>query len=177
MNRIRNTNLTSAASTSSGVGLSPSLSLAPSSSSVALGQITGAMGSTITLVPFSSGRELSREGKRIAAELQRQALIIMGQSIKTNLGVSAIASMHLHANGTFLRTTQEIITARNAARVGRSKDHQAYIDLFTQRQMEMFGSSVLTAVDLGTGNVLAAIQQTLDLEPEKRGFWNRLLGR
>jgi hypothetical protein len=43
--------------------------------------------------------------------------------------------------------------------------------------MEMFGSSVLNAVDIGTGNVLVEIQRSLDLPPEKRGFWERLLGK
>jgi len=104
-------------------------------------------------------------------------------STKARFGASKIGEIHQHASLTFDETTSFIVEIKD--RSGRSQQHQAYADQFSERQIQLLAQHLLGVVDVSATGIGVEIHRPPypppepepPLEPKRRaGFLQRLLG-
>ena len=133
-------------------------------------------GANTQLMPFEPGRGLSRMEEKVVEQLHVQKLVIEAQTNKTVFGMSQIAFLHEHAATTFDHALDVVFTIKEQT---RSKEHQAYVDEFTARQLSMFGREMLGAIDVGATNIAFEVHRSLFPEPdtpEPPSWWKRTFG-
>jgi hypothetical protein len=115
------------------------LGLAPPSSDF------GSVGTEI--VPWGSRWEMSKEDERInqEAQLHRRAIEIIESKVR--LGTFKIGEIHQHAMQTFEETTSFIVEIKDQA--GRSQQHQAYIDQYSERHIQLLAQHLMGITDVG----------------------------
>jgi len=126
------------------------------------------------LAPFSPGRALTKDQRRILEEWHKETLVIDTTAAKTVFGMSKIAEIHQHASIKFDETVDYILAVKEEE---HSREHQQYVDEFSTRQIQLLAKHLLGAIEVGGTNIGIEIHRSLYLlsEPEQRSFWQRLL--
>ena len=127
------------------------------------------------LVPYQPGRALTKEELRIIAEWEKEQLVIDVTTAKAACGMQKIGEVHQHAATIFDETAGYILAVKAEQ---RGKEHQAYVDEFSTRQLQMFGRQMLGTVESATYNIGVEIHRSLyfQTEEEKHSFLQRLFG-
>ena len=128
------------------------------------------------LSPYEPDRTPTRQEQKVVDALRLERLVIEAQTAKTTFGMSQIAKLHEHGSATFDAAVAEVFAIKEQS---RSKEHQAYIDEFSTRQLSMFGREMLGAMDVGATGIAFEIHRSLYPEqeqPEPRSVWKRLFG-
>jgi hypothetical protein len=118
--------------------------------------------------PLPIGRELTPEEQQIVRAMERQSLIIASTGAREEYGINVITKMHAHGVQAFEQAAADIMAVREGQRGLRSKEHQTWVELYTDRAMELMGTTILAAVDVASQNILVEVGRSLDLRPEKR---------
>lgn len=129
-----------------------------------------------SLVHWGPRQAPSRDEKELIAVGGKQRLAITIIATKARLGASMITEIHQHGSLTFDGTTGFIMEVKD--RPGRSQQHQAYINQFSERQIQLLAQQLLATIDIGAAGIGIEIHKSpYPPEPERRpGFLQRLFG-
>ena len=132
----------------------------------------------VDLALWSSRQPSNRSDKRLIDEARKRQLAMYIIDTQTRFGLSRIAEIHRHASLVFDETCGFILEAKDQP--GRSPQHQAYVDEFSERQVQLLAQTSLAMSDVGATSIGIEIHQSPyppPSEPARRpGFWQRLLG-
>lgn len=132
------------------------------------------------LASQASNRQLDKREKQIT-ELSREHRSVMELTAdNARFGMTMIGKIHEHASSTFEETITYIVDTRNQP--GRDDEHQAYIDQFSLRQIQLCAQQMLAVIDVGATGVGMEIHRSLYPPPEEApengtGFFARLFGK
>jgi hypothetical protein len=120
---------------------------------LALPPLRSDFGSTAdtSLVPWSAREPLNRREKRITEESHSQDLVIDLIAQQARFGMTMIGRIHEHGNKTFNGTTEFIMEVKNDS--DRTEEHQAYIDQFSQRQIQLLAQQLFAVIDVSATGV------------------------
>ena len=144
---------------------------------LALTPLASDFGTTISLAPWSSRWALTEDEKRLNEEARMQQLAIEAIAAKARFGASKVGEIHQHASLTFDETVGFVMEVKD--RPGRSQQHQAYIDEFTERQVQLLAQHSLGVVDVGATSIGLEVHRDVYSPPGSRrraGFLQRLFG-
>ena len=128
------------------------------------------------MISYQPSQAAAKFEQRTWEELHKQELLISGQAIKTNLGMTKIAEMHQHGLTTFDNAVGQIFAIKEQP---RGKQPQAVIDEFTMRQIGIMGRGILSTIEIGATNVARVVHEPFNPPPEApepRSLWKRLFG-
>jgi hypothetical protein len=135
------------------------------------------LGNIGSLTPWSGGRTLTNTERGLLDEASSQKLAISCIFEKTVFGMSQIAEMEQHALATFDDSISFFMDVKY--REGRSKEHQAYIDAFTERLSQMSAKHMFGSLELGASGIASIVHSSPYPPPppsRRRGLLERLLG-
>lgn len=134
-------------------------------------QPTGNLG----LMPYSATRrEVSREESRVLQEFRREELIIDLSAEKGKLGIRKLGEVQQCATDLFGETVTSMLDSKNRA---KGTEAQAYVEEFTMHQIQMYARHMLGTLEVVGTNIGLEVHRSLNLPPEQRGFWARLLDK
>ncbi len=134
------------------------------------------LGSSATLATWNSHRAITISELRLLDEASLQKLAMVMIEEKTLLGMSQMAGLEQHASTTFDETVGFLMEVRD--RAGRGKEHQAYLDEFTQRMVQMAAKHMLGAVEVGATGIAKEIDRSpYPAPPPHRSLLERLIRR
>ena len=128
-----------------------------------------------SIVPLDSTRSSHRDEQWIVDEQHKQTLIMQGFEIKTVQAMKLMAEIQKEGIVTFDEATAFIFLIKDEQ---RNKEHQAYIEEFCARSLQMMGRHILAITEVGATNIGMEVHRSLyppgPIEP--RGFFKRLFG-
>jgi hypothetical protein len=131
-----------------------------------------------SLVPWSARKSLNKNEKRLIESAHEQWLTIDIIATKARFGTRMIGEIHKHGSLTFDEATSFIVDIKDQP--GRSQQHQAYIDQFSERQIQLLAQQALAAIDVSATGIGVEIHRDPHPpdEPEPRpGFLQRVFGK
>lgn len=138
-------------------------------------------GSGTGLDPHASNRPLRKREKQIIRLSQEQRSVMELTADNARFGMTMISRIHEHASLTFEETAAYIVDTRNQP--GRDEEHQAYIDQFSLRQIQLCAQQMLAVIDVSATGIGMEIHRSLYPPPEDppseepKGFFARLFGK
>src|SRR5438477_6472938 len=130
--------------------------------------------SSLGLTPYSPlRRDITREEARTIAEFHKEELIIDLTAEKGKLGMRKIAEVQECASDLFAPTVAYMLQNKEDM---RGTEAYPYVEEFTLRQIQMTAKHLLGSLDVVDTNIAMIVHESLNLPPEQRGFWQRLLG-
>lgn len=123
--------------------------------------------------PTEGERQLTEE-----ARTQQRAIDVI--ATKARFAESKVGEIHQHAIQVFDETNSLIMEAKE--RPGRSAQHQAYMDQFSERQVQLLAQHSLGLVEVSATGIGAEVHRSPYPPPEKPkpakrpGLLQRLLG-
>ena len=128
------------------------------------------------LVPWDDREPLSRMENELIAVSREQRLAISLIAAKARFGTGMISLIHMQGSVTFDKTTRFIMEIKDDA--GRSQQHQAYVDQFSERQIQLLAQEVLAVIDVGAASIGQEIHRSAYPPPRavRRGLLARLFG-
>lgn len=143
---------------------------------LALAPLRSDFGSTAdtSLVPWSARKPLNRREKQMIEEVHRQDLAIDLETQQARFGMTMMRRIHEHGAVSFSEATEFIMDIKEDS--GRSEEHQAYIDQFSLRQIQLLAQQTLAVIDISTTGIGIEVHRS-PYPPlkERHGFWARLL--
>jgi hypothetical protein len=133
---------------------------------LALPPLTSDFGTTAntSLVPWDSRRPLTKAGKRLVEEAHKQRLVIDIITTKARFGASMIGKIHEHGGITFNEATSCLMEIKDQP--GRNPQHQAYIDQFTEHQVQLLARQLLAVIDVSATGIGVEVHR--DPHPPER---------
>lgn len=133
----------------------------------------------LSLAPWSSRRKRTREEQRLVEEAYKRQLAMDIKATEARFAATKIAEIHRHAVKTFDQTSGFILEVKDQP--DRSPQHQAYMDQFGERLVQLFAQQLLATVDVGATSIAIEVHASPypepEPEPERRvGLFRRLLG-
>lgn len=125
---------------------------------------------------ITSARPSNRDERWILDEYKKQTFVMEGVRAKTEHALDLIADIHRAGVSTFDTATAYILEVKDGQ---RAKEHQAYVDEFCTRGIQMLGRHLLASVEVGATNIGVEVHRSL-YPPEVRekpGFWKRVFGK
>jgi hypothetical protein len=120
---------------------------------LALPPLRSDFGSTAdtSLVPWSAREPLNRREKRMIEEVHRQDLAIDLEAQQARFGISMMRRIHEHGAVSFSEATEFLMDIKEDS--DRSQEHQAYIDQYILRQVQLLAQQTLAVIDITTTNI------------------------
>lgn len=104
-------------------------------------------GRTGTSLTLQNTRDaLDRREKRIIEESHTQDLVIDLRTQQARFAMTMIGMIHEHGSMTFSEATEMIMDVKDNS--DRSQEHQAYIDQFSLRQIQLLAQETLAMIDV-----------------------------
>ena len=127
------------------------------------------------IIPMDSARPSNQDERWILDEYQKQALIIQGVEAKELLAIKLIAEIHKEGVASFDEAAGQILRIKENQ---RTKEHQAYIDEFSTRAIQLMGRHLLATAEVAATNIGVEVHRTLypPLPGETPSLWKRLFG-
>jgi hypothetical protein len=127
------------------------------------------------IVPVETRRPANQDERWIVDEYQKQALVMQGVEAKAVRAMKLIAEIHKEGLATFDEATGHIIHAKADQRI---KEHQAYIDEFSTREIQLMGRHLLATLEVAATNIGVEVHRTLypPFPREATSVWKRLFG-
>ena len=127
------------------------------------------------IVSISSARPSTRDEQWILDEHHKQTFVMEGIRAKTVHAMQLFADIHKEGVSTFDEATGYILDIKDAQ---RAKEHQAYVDEFCTREIQMLGRHLLATVEVGATNIGSEVYRSLypPIPMEKTGLLKRLFG-
>jgi hypothetical protein len=122
---------------------------------------------------ITSARPTNRDERWIVDEYKKQTFVMEGVRAKAEHALVLIADIHQAGVSTFDSATGYILAVKEAQ---HTKEHQAYVDEFCTRGIQMLGRHLLATVEVGATNIGVEVHRSL-YPPEKPGFWKRVFGK
>jgi hypothetical protein len=122
---------------------------------------------------FGSTRPSNPDEKWVLDEYHKQTCVMEGFEIKAVKAMQLIGEIHKEGVTTFDEASAHILTIKDEQ---RGKEHQAYIDEFCTRSLQMMGRHLLATMEVGATNIGIEVHRSLypPPPPEPRGFFKRL---
>lgn len=116
----------------------------------------------------------NRLEKRIIEESHTQDLVIDLRAEQARFAMTMIGRIHEHGSITFSEATEMIMDVKD--NVDRSQEHQAYIDQFSLRQIQLLAQETLAMIDVVATTIGGEVHRSPDdLSREPVGLLARLL--
>jgi len=127
------------------------------------------------IVPLSSARPSNQDEQWTLDEYHKQTFVMQGVRAKTVHAMQLIADIHKEGVSTFDEATGYILTIKDNQ---RTKEHQAYVDEFCTREIQMLGRHMLASVEVGATNIGSEVYRSLypPVREEERSLWKRIFG-
>jgi len=127
------------------------------------------------ITPVDSMQPSNQADRWIMDEYRKQALIMVGVEAKAVHAMKLIAGIHKEGVTTFEEASGHIL---NIKANQRAKEHQAYIDEFSTREIQLMGRHPLATVEVAATNIGVEVHRSLypPLHPETQSVWKRLFG-
>ena len=132
---------------------------------------------SVSLAPWNSRRPRNQDEKRLIDEAYKRQLAMNIIGTQERFGESKIAEIHRHASQVFDETTGFILEVKDQP--GRSPQHQACVEQFCLRQVQLYAQQSFALIDVGATGIALEVHRDPypPPEPERRhGFLERLLG-
>ena len=136
---------------------------------------------SLGLVPYASHaphapqrREVTREEARVIETFHREELIVDLVGEKGKLGMRKIGEVQEVASDLFEDIVSFILQNKDEA---RGTEAQPYVDEFAMRQIQMYARHMLGTLEVVRTNIGIEVHRSLNLPPEQRGLWARLLDK
>jgi hypothetical protein len=131
-------------------------------------------GDSTPIVSLATKRPSNRDELWIQQEYQKQSFIMKGVAVKTVHAMKLIAELHKEGAVIFDETSGYIVTMQNKQ---RSKEHQAYVDEFSRRIIQLSGRHLLASVEVGATNIAVEVDRSLyPPVPPPPSFLQRIFG-
>jgi hypothetical protein len=143
---------------------------------LALPPLRSDFGSTAdtSLVPRSAREPLNRRERQMIEEVHSQDLAIDLETQQARFGMSMIRRIQEHGALCFSEVTDFIMDIRENS--DRSQEHQAYIDQFSQRQIQLLAQQLFAVIDVSATGVGVEVHKSPYPPPKKpAGLLARLL--
>jgi hypothetical protein len=126
------------------------------------------------IVAVDAMQPSNREERWIVDEYHKQALIMQGVAAKEVLAMRLIAEIHKEGVETFDEAAGYILRLKAEQ---RTKEHQAYIDEFSTRAIQLMGRHFLATEEVAATNIGVVVHSTpYPPPPETPSVWKRLFG-
>jgi hypothetical protein len=127
------------------------------------------------IVTLGATRASNRDEQWVLDEYQKQALIMVGVEAKAVHAMKLIAEIHKEGVVTF-EEAAGYIQAIQASQ--RGKEHQAYLDEFSKRAIQLMGRHLLATAEVAATNIGVEVHRTLYPPPlrETPSMWKRIFG-
>jgi hypothetical protein len=127
------------------------------------------------MVAVASTRPANRDEQWVFDEHHKQVLIMEGFEVKAIQAMKLIAEIHKEGTATFNEASAFILVIKEEQ---RGKEHQAYVDEFCIRGLQMMGRHLLATMEVGATSIGVEVHRSLYLpsSPEPRGLLKRLFG-
>lgn len=143
-----------------------------SHSVLGLPEETSAAGFESGLVPYAPpDKPATRDERKIGVEYGKQTLVIEAQAAKTIFAQTKIADINRHVAVVFDVTAGFIVETKEIA---RGQEHQAYVDEFANRQIQIFARHMLGTVEVGVTRIGLEIDRPLYITAPPRTFWQHV---
>jgi hypothetical protein len=144
---------------------------------LALPPLKSDFGSTAdtSLVPWSDRKPINRQEKKLVAVSHEQRLVAELVALKGKYAMTLIGQIHQHGSLTFDESTGFIMDIKEHP--GRSEEHQAFIDQFSLRQIQLLAQQTLAVIDVSATGVGVEVHRSPYPLPEEGGFLVRLFGK
>jgi hypothetical protein len=118
------------------------------------------------MVAMEQTRPSNREEQWVFDEYHKQTLIMEGLEIKTVQAMKLIGEIHKEGTATFDEAVAFILSIKDEQ---RGKEHQAYVDEFCIRGLQMMGRHLLATMEVGATNIGVEVHRSLypSVPPEK----------
>ena len=123
------------------------------------------------IVPMSSVHPSNRDEQWILAEYQKQTFVMQGIKAKSAHAMHLIADIHKEGASTFEEATGYILAVKDGQ---RTKEHQAYVDEFCTREIQMLGRHMLATMEVGATGIGSEVYRSIYPPEEKKSLWMRL---
>ena len=129
-----------------------------------------------SIVSMGSVRPSNHDEQWILDEYHKQTFVMQGVRAKTEHAMQLIADIYKEGVSTFDEATGYILEVKDGQ---RTKEHQAYVDEFCTRELQMLGRHLLASVEVGATNIGVEVHRSLypPVVREKPGFWKRVFGK
>ena len=127
-----------------------------------------------SLVPWSARKPVTKREKQVIEVAREQWLVIDLTATKARFGDSMIGEIHKHGSLTFDEATSFIMEIKENP--GRSQLHQAYIDQFSERQIQLLAQQSLAVIDVSATGIGVEVHRPLYPPEPPVGLLQRLLG-
>ena len=127
------------------------------------------------IVSLNSTRPSNQDEQWTLDEYNKQTFVMQGVRAKTVHAMQLIAAIHKEGASTFDEAAGYILTIKDNQ---RTKEHQAYMDEFCTREIQMLGRHLLASVEVGATNIGSEVHRSLypPARAEERGLWKRIFG-
>lgn len=131
---------------------------------------------TTALASFERNRALTKAERKTVDELQKQLLVIEGQTKKGQAAQGAMNQLRVSAVEAFTDAAERITAVRMAP--GRDPGTQQYVDHFCDQSIRSAGTYIHQATGAGSDGILEEVGRSLyfPTEEERKGLFKRLLG-
>jgi len=129
------------------------------------------------LIQYKPAHSMTREERRTVDELNKQILVEVGTGAKTVKAMRLATYIHKKGAINFDDAGRYIIGLKTSGE--REEEHQAFIDEFCTREMQVLGRHLLGTMEIGVASIVEIVQMPLYLEkedPEFRSLWERIFG-
>jgi len=127
------------------------------------------------MLALESMRPANRDEQWILDEHHKQTFIMEGSKAKTVYAMKLISEIHKEGVTTFDEATSYILTIMDEQ---RTKEHQAYVDEFCTRGIQMMGRHLLATMEVGATNIGLEVHRSLypPAPQEPPGILKRIFG-
>ena len=127
------------------------------------------------LMPWSPHHARTKEQKRMLERGETQMLAIGITSAKICYGGDKIGEIHRHVNAQFDETVNCVMEIKDLP--GRTPQHQAYVDQFCERSIQLLAQHSLGVLEVGAAGIGMIVHEDPYPPPEPRtGFLQRVFG-
>jgi hypothetical protein len=126
------------------------------------------------IVAIDAVQPSNREEQWLVDEYRKQILIMAGVEAKAIHAMKLIAEIHKEGVATFDEATDRILSIKAEQ---RTKEHQAYIDEFSTREIQLMGRHMLATLEVAATNIGVEVHRTLyPPPPPATSWWQRIFG-
>jgi hypothetical protein len=127
------------------------------------------------IVTVDSIHPSNRNERWIIDEYHKQSLVMVGTQAKAMRAMKLIAEIHEQGVATFDEAAGRILNLKDNQ---RTKEHQAYMDEFSTRSIQLMGRHFLATEEVAATNIGVQVHSSLypSLPPEIPSVWKRLFG-
>jgi hypothetical protein len=123
---------------------------------------------------YPANRAISKHERQILDTCHEEVLIIDATEAKAEFGMYKLGQLQERASELFGDTISFMMQNKEEA---KGTEAEPYIAEFTRRQIHIYARHMLGALEVTGTRIGEEMHRSLNVPPEEKGFWARVLGK